>query len=126
MATKPETIDYLLDLLHEVPAVTAKKMFGEYALYVERKVVALVCDDQLYIKPSAGNDSLAEHCGSAPPYPGAKLYWRLSEERWDEPDLLPELISKTAAALPEPPAKKDRRGARGAADPSSPIHSSKS
>ncbi len=28
----------------------ARKMFGEYALYVDGKVVALVCDDHLFVK----------------------------------------------------------------------------
>ncbi len=50
MATKQSTIDYILDQLAAVPGVSARKMFGEYALYYMGKVVALVCDDTLFVK----------------------------------------------------------------------------
>ena len=49
MATSESTIDFLLDQLGAVPGVRARKMFGEYALYCGEKVVALVCDDQLFV-----------------------------------------------------------------------------
>ncbi len=35
MATSQETVDFLLDQLRALPGVRARKMFGEYALYVE-------------------------------------------------------------------------------------------
>ena len=50
MNTKQETIDYILDQLVAVADVSVRKMFGEYALYCEGKVVGLVCDDTLYVK----------------------------------------------------------------------------
>lgn len=30
-----------------------RKMFGEYAIYCDAKVLALVCDNQLLVKPTA-------------------------------------------------------------------------
>jgi TfoX/Sxy family transcriptional regulator of competence genes len=50
MSTKQSTIEYIEDQLVSLDAVSTKKMFGEYALYVGDKVVALVCDDTLYVK----------------------------------------------------------------------------
>jgi TfoX N-terminal domain len=50
MSTSPETIEMLIDSLEALPNVSYRKMFGEYALYCDTKVVALVCDDQLFIK----------------------------------------------------------------------------
>ncbi len=32
-------------------AVSARKMFGEYAIYREGKLIVLVCDDGLFPKP---------------------------------------------------------------------------
>lgn len=53
MGTRAKTIDHLLDAL--VPlALTAGQMFGEYALFLDGKVVALVCEDQLFLKPTPG------------------------------------------------------------------------
>lgn len=49
MASKQNTVDYILDQIADAGAVHVKKMFGEYAIYCNEKVVALVCDDQLYI-----------------------------------------------------------------------------
>ena len=28
-------------------------MFGEYGVYVDGKMIGLICDDQLYVKPTA-------------------------------------------------------------------------
>jgi len=50
MAISRNTIDFILDQLSALPKIRARKMFGEYALYCDEKVVALVCDDQLFIK----------------------------------------------------------------------------
>ena len=43
-------MDFILDQLRDVQLIRARKMFGEYALYCGDKVVALVCDDQLFVK----------------------------------------------------------------------------
>ena len=53
MGTRSDTIAHLLDALAPLP-LSARKMFGEYALYLDGKVVALVCDDQLFLKPTPG------------------------------------------------------------------------
>lgn len=50
MATKQSTIDYIEDQLTEVPDIRSQKMFGEYALYCGEKVVALVCDETVFVK----------------------------------------------------------------------------
>ena len=57
MASRQETVDFIIDQTVNAGLVTAKKMFGEYAIYHDTKVVALVCDDDLFIKPTrAGKD----------------------------------------------------------------------
>ncbi len=105
MSTKQATIDFLLDQLADVPGVSARKMFGEFAVYSQGRVVALVCDDQLYVKPTQAGRA---HIGSpteAPPYPGAKSYF-LVDEQLDDADWLSQLVKKTAAELPLPKKKK--------------------
>jgi TfoX/Sxy family transcriptional regulator of competence genes len=80
-------------------------MFGEYALYMGRKVVALVCDNQLFLKPTATGRALLEHPTEAPPYPGAKPYL-LIDSALDDRDLLAELFRATERDMPEPKPKK--------------------
>ena len=53
MATRKETVEFILDKLHDPRTFSARAMFGEYALYAKDKVVALICDDLLYVKITA-------------------------------------------------------------------------
>ena len=73
MATSQRTVDFLLDQLADVKDARAQKMFGEYALYVGAKVVALVCDDQLFVKlTDAGKALVGKAYNEGFAYPGAR------------------------------------------------------
>jgi DNA transformation protein len=102
MATRADTVDVLLDVLEGAGEVSARKMFGEYALYLRGKVVALVCDDTLFVKPTAQGRAAEPGLEEGPPYPGARPHLRVPGEMWDEGDRLAHLLRVTEAALPEP------------------------
>ena len=109
MSTKQTTIDFLLDQLAAVPGVRARKMFGEYALYCGDKVVALVCDNQLFVKTTAAGRALVgdrykEGCA----YPGAKPSMLVGADDLDDDERLCELVRTTADALPAPKPKKPK------------------
>ncbi len=104
MATRPQTIEDLMDALRELPGLSARKMFGEYALYLHGKVVALICDDLLYVKPTPGALAVVTAPTMAPPYRGAKDHICL-ESALDDPDLTIATLSAVAADLPEPKPK---------------------
>jgi TfoX/Sxy family transcriptional regulator of competence genes len=107
MATSQATIDYILDQLTALPQVSARKMFGEYALYVGSKVVALVCDDTLFVKiTEAGKEHLGESYEEGCAYDGAKPSMVISEELIEDRQWLAELFELTAEHLPEPRPKK--------------------
>lgn len=111
MSTSHTTITQLLDHLVNAGDVSAKKMFGEYALYCDGKVVALVCDDQLFVKPTVSGRSYIGECIEGFPYPGAKPWFLISGDFWDDPDWLTELIVITANELPVPIKKiKAKKG----------------
>jgi len=105
MATDREFVDYLVEQVALSDRLTFKKMFGEYALYLDAKVVAFACDNSLFIKPSAATATLAPNLPQRPPYPGAKDY-PVADELLDDPDRLRQLILKTAALMPPPKPKK--------------------
>lgn len=69
MATSKSYISYLLDKLSFVSTLKVRAMFGEYALYVGGVVVALICNEKLYIKTSSATSSLAKVCELQSPYP---------------------------------------------------------
>jgi TfoX/Sxy family transcriptional regulator of competence genes len=106
MATDQSTIEYLLKQVSD--AATARKMFGEYALYMGNKVIGFVCDNQLFIKPSDASASFQDRCSWAPAYPGSKDYLMVPEEDWSDRKWLITIFEQTASALPEPKAKKKK------------------
>ena len=108
MATDRTCIDHLADQLHGFGAFSHRKMFGEYALYLDAKVVALVCGNQLFVKPTdAGRALLGPDAAMAPPYPGAKPHFQASD-LIDEREALARLLRATAQALPEPKPKSPK------------------
>lgn len=112
MATAQKTIDYLTDQMSRVGDIRSRKMFGEYAIYCHDKVVALVCDDQLYVKPTEAGRKYLVHPNEAPPYPGAKLYYLIDAARWDDHEWLGGLITVTQESLPMPKPKTLKRKGR--------------
>ncbi|MDK9707141.1 MAG: TfoX/Sxy family protein [Desulforhopalus sp.] len=106
MASDKSFVDFALEQMAEAGQITCKKMFGEYGVYCDGKIVALVCDNRLFIKPTAGGLAFAGAIAKAPPYPGAKEYL-LIEEQLEDPAWLAELVRITAAeVVPSPPKKK--------------------
>lgn len=105
MATSQSTIEYILEQMAEAGVVTAKKMFGEYGLYCDGKIVALVCEDQLFVKPTKGGRAFIGECEERPPYKGAKPYLYISGEDWDDHEWLSSLIKISASELPLPKKK---------------------
>jgi TfoX/Sxy family transcriptional regulator of competence genes len=108
MATSLDTVQYIVDQAGLGRRLSFKKMFGEYALYVDEKVVAFICDDQLFLKPTSAGREYLGTVVEAPPYPGAKGYFLLVSEP-DDPERLREVLSVTAGALPLPKPKPLRR-----------------
>ncbi len=80
-------------------------MFGEYALYADGKVVALVCDDQLYVKILPPSIELESICDKDAPYNGAKLHYLVEESQLTKLSQLPNILLALAASLPLPKKK---------------------
>jgi TfoX/Sxy family transcriptional regulator of competence genes len=112
MPTDPSFATFVTEQASDATAgagdVRVRRMFGEYALYLGEKVVGLLCDDQLFLKPTAGGRALLERVVEAPPYPGAKPYLLLADEL-DDRALLAALLQRTADELPEPKPKKPKK-----------------
>ncbi len=106
MATQESIAQYVADQVADAGVIRSRKMFGEYALYCNDKVVALICDDKLFVKPTDAGKQFAKSLEEAPPYPGSKPFWLVEEDRWEDKEWLTELIRITAAELPVPKPKK--------------------
>ena len=108
MPTQQGTIDYLIEQATSGGTLTAKAVFGEYGVYVDGKMVGSVCDDQLFLKPTAAGRLHAEPVSEAPPYPGAKPHLLIQADRWGDAEWLGELLRVTAAELPTPKPRKSK------------------
>lgn len=109
MSTKQGTVEYIEDQLAEVPGIRSRKMFGDYALYCNDKVVALVCDGKLFVKiTEPGRAYLGEQYEEGLPYQGAKPWMHIDEDLIEDRAWLAELIRITEAILPLPKPKKKK------------------
>jgi len=108
MASDPDFVAFVVDQIDDDCAPSFRKMFGEYGLYSGTKFFAVICDDRLFVKPTAPGRDYIGDVVEAPPYPGAKSYF-LIEDRIDDGPWLSELVRITAGALPEPKPKKPKR-----------------
>lgn len=113
MATSPETAAFVLEQAMVSGAlgaqdVSVRKMFGEYALYCDAKVVGLICDDTLFVKPTEGARALLPDAQMGEPYPKAKPQI-IADGLLDEPELLAEVLQAIAKDLPAPKPKAKRK-----------------
>ena len=109
MASSQSTVDFIVEQIASAGTVSAKKMFGEYGIYCDGKMVALVCDDQLFVKVTAGGKDLLGTWPEGPPYSGAKACFIILGERWDDHAWLSGLIIITSAQLPIPAKKAPKK-----------------
>lgn len=112
MATSKDFVEYVIEQAGFGGRLTARKMFGEYALYLDGTVVAFACDNSLFIKPSSAVASVARGLPQRPPFPGAKDY-PVADELLDDPDVLRRLIVQTAALMPVKKAARTRKSTPG-------------
>jgi hypothetical protein len=75
------------------------------------KVVALFCDDQLFVKPTRAGRAFLGDVHEAQPYPGAKPWFLISGDRCEDADFLCDLVRRSAAELPPPKPKPKPKSA---------------
>jgi TfoX/Sxy family transcriptional regulator of competence genes len=111
VASDREFFTFVCEQLRGAGEISSRRMFGEAAVYLEDKVVGLVCDNQLFVKATEPGRAKIGVPVEAPPFPGANNWFLLAD--LDDPEFLADLIRTTADALPVPKikTKKKRRSA---------------
>ncbi|MFA5895248.1 MAG: TfoX/Sxy family protein [Candidatus Shapirobacteria bacterium] len=108
MASEKSKVEFILDQLGNGREYRAIKMFGEYALYYGDKVVALICDDNLFVKiTDPGKIFVGKYYREGTAYPGAKPSM-LIDEKIEDGEWLQTLMEITAESLPEPKPKRKK------------------
>lgn len=104
MASDLEFVEYVCDQITNAGSISFRKMFGEYAIYCNGKVIAFVCDNQVFLKPTDGGRSAIGSVVEVPPYPGAKPHF-LIEDRLDDREWISNLVRITEREVPAPKPK---------------------
>jgi TfoX/Sxy family transcriptional regulator of competence genes len=73
MASEQKFVDFIIDQINYSGHITYKKMFGEYGLYFDDKLFALVCDNKLFVKPTLSGRAYIKDIVEAPPYRAQKI-----------------------------------------------------
>ena len=96
MAINPDLVQYIVEHASKAGEVSARKMFGDYCLYCNGKVVGLICDDYLYLKPLKQLQPLLHECDQQmrPPYDGAKPHYLITDV--DDRDYVSMLVKTIA------------------------------
>lgn len=104
MSTNREFADYICEQLRDVQGIVCKKMFGEYGIWMQGKIIMLICDNRLFLKPTAAGRALLREMDEAAPYDGAKPYYLISDP--DDSEYLAALLNATFPELPEPKKRR--------------------
>ena len=109
MATQKETVEFILAKLRDSKRFSVRAMFGEYALYADGKVVALVCDDLLYVKILPASQELESLCEKGHPFPGARPHYIVEEVQLSTIENLPNILVAIANSIPNKKKKAARK-----------------
>lgn len=80
MASSSEFVDYLCEQLEGLGGVRARKMFGEYMVYLNDKPVVIICDNRAMVKMLPCLSGLLAGNPVAAPYKGAKDHYVLDPD----------------------------------------------
>ncbi len=108
MASTRNFVDFVVDQLVDVGQITSRSMFGEYGIWVDGKIVGLICDNKLFIKPTEAGRAFIVDPVEAPPYEGAKNSF-LIEDKLEDSEWLSHLVRISVKELPEPKPKKKKK-----------------
>ena len=123
MPVSSEYLQYVLEQLSGLGAVTARRMFGGVGLYQEQRFFGIITSDTLYFKVDDSNrqDYIARGMDAFRPYPDkphlSMSYFEVPADTLEDPDECAAWARKSAAlASVKPPTmrKKSRLKKRAA------------
>ncbi len=105
MASNADFVQYIVDQCSGAGDITIKKMMGDYCVYCDGVIFGLICDNNLYIKPTSQGAERLKEVVTRSPYPGAKEHFLITDV--DDRDYLTAIIKATIPALPKPKSKRN-------------------
>ena len=97
------------EFVHEVFSaagdIAIKSMMGGYLVYLNGKLIGDICDNELFLKRTPTTDKLLADSELRHPYEGSKTLMYVFD-RFEDTDLIMELLEGMYAELPEKKSKK--------------------
>ncbi|MBU3129830.1 TfoX/Sxy family protein [Clostridium tagluense] len=106
MDSSLDFVENVCDQISGAGSITYKKMFGEYTIYCDGKVIGLICENQFFVKKTIVGAELLTSAEEASPYSGAKPHFLI--ECLEDREFLADFIRKTCDELPVPRPKKKK------------------
>lgn len=107
MASSLDFVEYICGQISEAGNISYRKMFGEYGVYCNGKIIGVICENQFFVKKTASGAAVYTDCEEAEPYKGAKPHFYV--DNVDDRDLMMRFISATYDELPESKPKKKKK-----------------
>ena len=101
MASSADYLDYVLDLLADVPEVISHKMMGEYLLYASGKLFGGIYDDRFLVKDTPAARAVLSTVEV--PYEGASTMLLVDIEN---NEIIADMVIGMLSELPEPKKRK--------------------
>ena len=109
MATSREYALFVENLFRGVDGFSMKRMFGEYGIYLQGRVLGFLCDEQILLQNTPTARKLLPDAERKELFPGSKLFIIFSDE--GNHHLLQSVAQAMWEELPVPKPRKGRKGA---------------
>jgi len=87
--------------------IVIRSMMGGYLVYFNGKLVGDICDNEVFLKRTPTSDRLLADSELRYPYDGSKTLMHVFD-RFEDTDLIAELLNGMHAELPEKKPKKTK------------------
>lgn len=106
MASNLSFVEYVLEQSSGAGEMTCKKMFGEYGVYCNGKIIGVICNNVLFVKKTLAGAAVCPSIEEGTPYYGAKPHFVV--ENIDDKEQTARFIRATYNELPPPKPKKKK------------------
>lgn len=105
MACSEEFIDFVYSQIKDTGTVRAKKMFGDWMIYVDEKPIVIACDNICFVKMLPAVRDIMADALTGYPYDGAKPHYILDIEHREK---AVEVIRALLPVIPYPKKRKKK------------------
>lgn len=96
--------DYVRERFSAAGDIVIRSMMGGYLVYLDGKLIGDICDNTLFLKRTPTSNRLLAGSELSYPYEGSKTLMHVFD-RFEETDLITELLEGMYAELPEKKTK---------------------